>query len=341
MSLRKLTKLVPPPPEPNEPGTSAQWETLQKELGIELPEDYRGFIDRYGTGTLAGFLFIYNPFASDDSLNLVAQLRDQAAQYNGLHQDDEERYPFPMYPALPGLIPWGGDTNGNRYFWVAKTGLKGSSWPVTIDESGEGFQDFQGGFAAFVVALLKGQLDFTSVEFEEGELSFAPAKSGFADSSTAALDLAIDNSDVAALRKLVKKGGNLNARNGAGESLLFAAARKSVELTSVLVHAGADLNATNDDGATPLFGAVYGYQDEVLEYLLQLGADPNRPKNNGDTPIFAAIPNGRLTAIEILAKYPDTLTTTNKGNLTPLAFAKKKKHWAPAVETLKRVGAKK
>gem|GEM_PF-6726478 len=57
--------------------------------------------------------------------------------------------------------------------------------------------------------------------------------------------------------------------------------------------------------------------------------------------LFAAITNGTLSAVGILARIPATLTAINKAKLTPLAYAKSKRHWTAAVEALTRAGAKK
>lgn len=54
MSVEDLTKVVSPPKSPLSSGDEAAWTTVQKDLGIVLPEDLRDIGSRYGTGRFYG-----------------------------------------------------------------------------------------------------------------------------------------------------------------------------------------------------------------------------------------------------------------------------------------------
>jgi hypothetical protein len=122
MSIETLIHITTPPVEPWETGTSKNWEKIEKRLGLQLPQDYKAFIDTYGTGNFDDFIIVYNPFAQNEYLNLFYAL-------DTFHQADEQTrllgdpvwtavHPFELYPAPNGLLPWGCTTNiGDTIFW--------------------------------------------------------------------------------------------------------------------------------------------------------------------------------------------------------------------------------
>ncbi|MFC1997219.1 SMI1/KNR4 family protein [Chloroflexota bacterium] len=123
--MNRLFNLIPPPVNPKETGTSKSWEKIETRLGLQLPADYKDFIDHYGTGSFNNFIMVYNPFALDEYYNLFYAL-------DTLHQADRLTqmmgdpvwtavHPFGLYPANEGLLPWGGTTNmDNTFFWQIK-----------------------------------------------------------------------------------------------------------------------------------------------------------------------------------------------------------------------------
>lgn len=132
-SLTKLMTIIPPPKRPKGVGSPQQWLRTTKSLGTELPEDYRQFVEVYGTGLFAGFYIVLTPGAKDPYGNLV--------EYLGLlgpHFEHHDRLPFPIHPARPGLLVWGGDENGNYYYWLTKGAP--DQWKVVTEEvRGTGF----------------------------------------------------------------------------------------------------------------------------------------------------------------------------------------------------------
>jgi len=113
--LSKLTEIVPPPKKPKGVGTAAQWSKAESELGISLPDDYRQFIETYGSGLFAGFYVIYSPGEKSPYSNLVK--RQKLMQ--PIYESHEDR-PYAVHPERPGLLVWGADENGNYYYWLTK-----------------------------------------------------------------------------------------------------------------------------------------------------------------------------------------------------------------------------
>jgi hypothetical protein len=111
-----------PPQNPAETGTPKSWKLIEARLGLPLPPDYKSLIDHYGTGSFSDFVYVYNPFAESEYLNLFYAL-------DTLHQADQKTrqmgdpswtavQPFSLYPAEGGLLPWGCTANlGDTFFW--------------------------------------------------------------------------------------------------------------------------------------------------------------------------------------------------------------------------------
>jgi hypothetical protein len=59
-ALGKLVKILPPPKKPVE--AHGDWRKAEAKLGTSLPDDYKTFIEAYGTGAISYELRILSPF---------------------------------------------------------------------------------------------------------------------------------------------------------------------------------------------------------------------------------------------------------------------------------------
>ena len=157
MSISELKRLVPPPENPFEVGTLAQWREIEAQLDTNLPRDYREFVFAYGSGLFAGFYRIYNPFAASEFINLLTQGK-RVCQYNReSRRSFPKRFPYPYYPEVGGLLPWGNDQNGNDYFWL--TDGPPTKWIVVQDENrGTGLRRQAYSLTEFLVGILQRNL---------------------------------------------------------------------------------------------------------------------------------------------------------------------------------------
>ncbi len=148
------------------------------------------------------------------------------------------------------------------------------------------------------------------------------------------------------------------------EELIVAARKSNVEAVKSLLAKGADVNAKTEYGATPLFYACDRGNAEIVKILLDAGADANiRDKFYGATPVTWAMQRDHAAVVKLLVeKNPQSKEmvmnmAVNQGqvkvskallemggfkpeSLTAyLAVAEKNKH-TEIVEALKHAGAK-
>lgn len=89
-----------------------------------------------------------------------------------------------------------------------------------------------------------------------------------------------------------------------GETPLHVAAKVGdVEAIRALLQKGADLNARRDDGRSPLSGALSNGQTEVAGMLLSVGADPNTVDETGEAPLHITAKMGDEEATRALLRH--------------------------------------
>ena len=148
MSFDAFARRIPPPASINEP--AANWDSIFSQLGTPLPSDYCRFIDAYGTGYLARFYTVANPFSSNRYVNLMQRL-------DIFRTSEAESTFFPdagyvFHPDADGLIPFMLDDNGNDYFW--RTAGDPDNWPVVqCEHRGSGFTEYQLSMTAFLLQI--------------------------------------------------------------------------------------------------------------------------------------------------------------------------------------------
>jgi hypothetical protein len=105
--------------------TKTDWADVHSRIGVELPSDYREFIDSYGPGTV-GDIQIAAP-SGPGELNLFTLLERKYNQIRRLSRNSTQDAPF--YPEAGGTICWGETTGGWTCAW-APTGVDPDEWNV-------------------------------------------------------------------------------------------------------------------------------------------------------------------------------------------------------------------
>ncbi len=128
--------------------------------------------------------------------------------------------------------------------------------------------------------------------------SLAPAQSGETDML---LDAAADG-DVDTVRRLVKSGEAIDARDGAKRTALLIATRANqAEAARLLIDAGADINAKDAIQDTPFLYAAAEGRNDILRHILSTGKANLRDTNRyGGVALIPAAHHGHVETVQML-----------------------------------------
>jgi len=167
---------MPPPEAPVETGSPGAWPSIEDQIGSPLPRDYKEYINIYGTGSLGGFLWPYNPFSKNQNLNLLRRAQLDASALRQLREEfGEEEVPFPLHPEPGGLLSWGVTDNGDGLYWL--TVGDPDAWPVVVNEArGPQFERYEESATSFLARLISGEIvsEALPAGVFEGEVEFKP-----------------------------------------------------------------------------------------------------------------------------------------------------------------------
>ena len=125
---------------------------------------------------------------------------------------------------------------------------------------------------------------------------------GQAPQTDADLRRAAQDGDMQAVKDLLDKGANVNAKDDTGKTVLHwvAPARDNPEMVKRLIARGAGVNAKDNEGETALMIAASQSNPGILAALLDAGAEVNAQNNEGGTALMAAAFRANLDEIKIL-----------------------------------------
>lgn len=124
-TLKAIVKLLPPPASPR--GLNRSWKLVEREIGLALPDDYKAFIDLYGSGRIAsadGWADVWNfRDASIFGPSLHEALSDDksvAQFYRRRINTTDYACPHPIYPEPGGLLPFASVDDVQYLNWLTK-----------------------------------------------------------------------------------------------------------------------------------------------------------------------------------------------------------------------------
>ena len=166
------------------------------------------------------------------------------------------------------LIAYGANPNADLSKWIVD---RNAEWPIL---KGGGFGSIlisaaQSGKPAMVREILRYQPQLEARNHDGKTALFAAEEYGYRDEEGARLEC---------VRLLADAGGNVNARDGHGNTPLHQTVL--VEIDEELLKRGADVNARNDDGETPIFTT---YDPAAFPLFIAHGADLTIRNNKGKT----------------------------------------------------------
>lgn len=122
--------------------------------------------------------------------------------------------------------------------------------------------------------------------------------------------------NLAVIRKLLKRGVDVNRPSGNGWTPLKSAAQQgNLEIVKALLDGGADPNIGDNTNYTPLMNAVSGEHEDIVKLLLKFRADPNL--QSGDNPEDDDWEPGRTALMDAAATCPLLASCSNRGQ-TPI-----------------------
>lgn len=166
MVIDELLQVLPAPDHPAEVGTD--WGSVTAKFGGPLPTDYMAFIERFGSGTVNGFLTPFNPFSRNPHVNLLEQVFVQLSALRELRAEFPEYNPYPLFFEPGGLLPWGLSIDGDVFCWVTQ-GQSGR-WEVVVMPRHSAPERFPMSMTQFLARGITGSISSTSLppEFATG-----------------------------------------------------------------------------------------------------------------------------------------------------------------------------
>ncbi len=155
MSIRYLKSIFESASGASE--NNGDWDSAERQLNTELPDDYKVYINNFGSAYVDKFLTIYNPFSQNPNLNLIEQTKIILEDYRWLQAQGNEQIPFPLFPDKDGLLPFGTTDNGDVLFW--KTSGEPNQWTIVVNASRESLYDrFDENMTDFLTKILRREL---------------------------------------------------------------------------------------------------------------------------------------------------------------------------------------
>lgn len=175
MTSNALRALVTPPKHPVAAGAGKVWPKIKP--GLSFPADYMEFIDSYGTGKIANFVVLFNPFSPERSVNFFEQFSLILTDLEELNWADPDCFDYPLFVTAEGLISIGVTDNGDYLFWVARSDRDSDHWGVAVVAArSPEIEYFQLNLTTMLAGVLSGALKSRSFPstLAHGMVSFDP-----------------------------------------------------------------------------------------------------------------------------------------------------------------------
>lgn len=129
--------------------------------------------------------------------------------------------------------------------------------------------------------------------------------------------------DIAAVKKLVTEGADVNTKEADGRTPLLEASWGGYQdIVKFLIEKGADVNASDKAGITPLMRAAEEGHASIVSLLIQKDADVNAFGSvRGTTALMLASERGHIKVLEILVDKGAKINAVDQYEETALARA--------------------
>jgi hypothetical protein len=177
--MKVVTRLVDPPASPQ--GLDLPWSIVEQELKLTLPDDYKEFIDTYGSGSINGLVGVWNyrdPSYFNMPLLEAISGQDGVIQwYKTVGAEGDHTWPYAMYPTSGGLLPF--VTLADVYYLNWATSGPPNDWDVVFwFADGHEFIRLEGdSFSEFLVKLLQKEYKRRDLITLDPPYEFTPTSS--------------------------------------------------------------------------------------------------------------------------------------------------------------------
>ncbi|MEV0032188.1 SMI1/KNR4 family protein [Nocardia sp. NPDC050793] len=155
-SVEQLGQLVSPPSKRRD----IEWDAVERELGVELPADYKELIDTYGGGYWDEYLYVLEPGCPNNYYDLVGWKDWQAEVLEDLWQFEDK--PAELQEDGARLLPWATTDNGEHLYWLIRPSQRPDDWTVMVNEArGERWEHFGHTCTQFLASALTGDIRST------------------------------------------------------------------------------------------------------------------------------------------------------------------------------------
>lgn len=143
------------------------WETIERSLGLRLPDDYRMLAEITPLGRFQGFVRLIRPGDFDHpESEYLGYYEYRLEDMRAWREEEPERFPFPIYPEPGGLLPWAATHRHDLIFWLTADNDP-NEWPVvTSDTDFSHFTPIAGNACDFLTQVVTGRFDARSYELD-------------------------------------------------------------------------------------------------------------------------------------------------------------------------------
>ncbi|KQV14586.1 MULTISPECIES: hypothetical protein [unclassified Kitasatospora] len=136
---------------------SLNWQVVEAELGIALPEDYKLLCERYPALVIGDFLGLGGPDPGGEH-SWMQGLRDMLEIIEEWCTDADLAVPLHPYPAPGGLLPWASSNSGDLFLWTTSEAGP-AEWTVTVASRSSAWWHYTGGAVQFLADLVGGRVE--------------------------------------------------------------------------------------------------------------------------------------------------------------------------------------
>jgi hypothetical protein len=152
--VNDLVEIMSPPQNPAE-ASGEPWDRVEARIGTILPDDYKVFIETYGSGRIDPFIWVLNPFSSRKYINLLGQRVMQLSALKEPKDKFDDECPYPLYPESGGLLPCAMTDNGDVIHWL--TVGPANEWSIVVNGGRVPvYKSYRMNLTAFLAGLLTG-----------------------------------------------------------------------------------------------------------------------------------------------------------------------------------------